>query len=82
VDRPANANNVRYAPLILVPVSWNAGTATERFKVKWRQEELAANLSLEAFLDRAHSVSSRIWSRRRFRPGAYMAEVAEAGSLK
>jgi len=47
--------------------------------VKWRQEELAANLSLEAFLDRAHSVKfPHLEPGDDFDPGAYMAEVAEA----
>jgi len=38
----------RYAPLILVPVSLERGSATERFKLRWRNEDCAANLSLQA----------------------------------
>ena len=38
----------RYAPLVLVPVSLERGSAAERFKIKWRNEEPAANLSLQA----------------------------------
>lgn len=53
---PTNAKNVRYAPLILVPVSLERGNAAEQFKLKWRQEEFASNLSLEAFLERVHKL--------------------------
>ncbi|MGY3230984.1 very-short-patch-repair endonuclease [Luteibacter sp. HA06] len=53
---PNNAANIRFAPLILVPVSLDRGTAGERFKVKARQEDIASNLSLEAYLDRVHAL--------------------------
>jgi very-short-patch-repair endonuclease len=43
-----NSEKERYAPLILVPVSLERGTATERFKLRWREEDIAANLSLQA----------------------------------
>nr|WP_315217944.1 DUF3320 domain-containing protein [uncultured Duganella sp.] len=53
---PTNAKNVRYAPLILIPVTLERGNAAEQFKLKWRQEDSASNLSLEAYLDRVHSL--------------------------
>jgi hypothetical protein len=53
---PNNAANIRFAPLILIPVSLDRGTAGERFKVKARQEDIASNLSLEAYLDRVHAL--------------------------
>ena len=53
---PTNAKNIRYAPLILVPVTLERGNAAEQFKLKWRQEDPASNLSLEAYLDRVHSL--------------------------
>ncbi len=53
---PNNAENIRYAPLILVPVLLERGTAAERFKLKARQEDFSSNLSLEAFLDRVHAI--------------------------
>lgn len=53
---PLNAKNVRYAPLILIPVSLERGNAAEQFKLKWRQEDHAPNLSLEAFLERVHKL--------------------------
>lgn len=43
-----NSNTERYAPLILVPVELERGSAAERFKLSWRKEECAANLSLQA----------------------------------
>lgn len=54
---PVNKENIRYAPLILVPVSLERGNAGERFKLKARQEDIIPNLSLEAFLDRVHHIS-------------------------
>lgn len=53
---PTNSENVRFAPLILVPVALDRGNAAERFKLRWRGEDLASNLSLEAFLDRLHGI--------------------------
>lgn len=54
---PANKENIRYAPLILVPVSLERGNAGERFKLKARSEDIIPNLSLEAFLERVHHIS-------------------------
>ncbi|MCO6178042.1 DUF3320 domain-containing protein [Ciceribacter sp. RN22] len=53
---PNNAENIRYAPLILVPVALERGSAAERFKLRVRSEDFASNLSLEAFLDRIHKI--------------------------
>ncbi len=43
-----NSDLERYAPLILVPVSLERGSANERFKLRWRDEDITANLSLQA----------------------------------
>lgn len=43
-----NSKVERYAPLVLIPVSLQRGSAAEKFKIKWRNEEPAANLSLQA----------------------------------
>ena len=43
-----NSDVERYAPLILVPVSLERGTANEIFKLRWRDEDISANLSLQA----------------------------------
>ena len=53
---PNNAKNERHAPLVLVPVSLERGTAAERFRLKWRGDDLATNLSLELLLDRVHGI--------------------------
>lgn len=53
---PHNAANVRHAPLLLVPVQLDRGNAGERFHLRVRQEDFAANLSLETFLDRVHAL--------------------------
>jgi very-short-patch-repair endonuclease len=76
---PANAKNVRYAPLILLPVSLERGNAAEQFKLKWRQEDPASNLSLEAFLDRVHSLKLPPFEQEEdFDPAAYIDAVASA----
>lgn len=43
-----SSEDARYAPLLLIPVSLERGTAAERFKLRWRNEECATNLSLQA----------------------------------
>src|SRR5579872_6182181 len=43
-----NSDIERYAPLILVPFSLERGSANERFKLRWRNEDITANLSLQA----------------------------------
>ncbi len=80
---PTNAQNVRYAPLILVPVSLERGNAGEKFKLRWRQEEPAPNLSLEAYLERVHALKMPHFDAGDdFDPTAYVAAVAEAVSAK
>lgn len=80
---PANKDNVRYAPLILVPVSLDRGSAAERFKLRWRQEETASNLSLEAFLDRVHGLKLPSFENGDdFDPATYIANVADVISTK
>lgn len=53
---PNNAENIRFAPLILIPVALERASAAERFKLRARSEDFASNLSLEAFLDRVHKI--------------------------
>jgi very-short-patch-repair endonuclease len=80
---PNNAENVRYAPLILVPVSLERGSAAERFKLRARQEDLASNLSLEAFLDRVHQISMPAFEASDdFTFEDYAAKVAACISMK
>lgn len=80
---PQNASTVRYAPLILLPVRLERGTAGEKFKLRWRQEEQAPNLSLEAYLDRVHALKLPAFDAgEEFDPAAYLDAVADAVSTK
>lgn len=80
---PNNATVSRFAPLILVPVQLERGNAAEKFKLKSRQEDFAANLSLEAYLDRVHGVKLPTFEAGDdFDPVAYAAAVADAVSAK
>lgn len=45
-----NKENVRQAPLILLPVSLERSSANERFRVRYTGSEIGANLSLQAKL--------------------------------
>jgi hypothetical protein len=42
------ADTPRFAPLILVPVELQRKTASERFQLRWREEDIEENLSLQA----------------------------------
>ncbi len=80
---PKDATNIRYAPLVLVPVALDRGNAAEKFKLRWRQEDVAPNLSLETFLDRVHGLRLPTFEADdAFKPSAYAASVAEAVSAK
>ncbi len=80
---PHNAENIRYAPLILVPVSLMRGSAAERFKLKARPEDFASNLSLEAFLDRVHKIRMPDFEATEgFSFENYASQVAAAVSIK
>ena len=76
---PQNVANVRYAPLVLVPVTLDRGNAGEKFKLRARPEEFASNLSLEAYLDRVHGIRLPAFEASdQFDFPDYVAEVAEA----
>lgn len=80
---PQNAENVRYAPLVLVPVSLTRGSAAERFKLRARPEDFASNLSLEAFLDRVHKIRMPDFEATdEFSFETYATQVAAAISVK
>jgi hypothetical protein len=80
---PNNAANIRFAPLVLLPVALERGNAGEKFKLRARPEDFASNLSLEAYLDRVHGIRLPAFEASdAFDPTAYMAEVAEAVSAK
>lgn len=80
---PSNSANIRFAPLVLVPVALDRGNAAEKFKLRWRQEDTAANLSLEAFLDKVHGIKLPAFDTSDdFDPLSYITEVTEAISVK
>lgn len=80
---PNNKENIRYAPLILVPVKLERETAGEKFKLRVRPEELTGNLSLEAYLDRIHKLRlPPLEIEDEFVPGFYFEQVAQAISTK
>lgn len=80
---PQNAANIRHAPLVLVPVTLERGTAGERFRLRARPEDLSANLSLEAYLDRVHALKlPELDPGDEFDPAAYFDAVAGAIETK
>jgi very-short-patch-repair endonuclease len=75
----ADSDVDRYAPLLLVPVNLDRGTAREQFKLRWNQEDPAANLSLIAMLRREHGVAlPESNDEEDFDPEAYFASVSAA----
>lgn len=80
---PNNATASRFAPLILVPVELERGNAAEKFKLRARQEDIASNLSLEAYLDRVHGLKLPTFEATDdFDPASYAEAVADAVSAK
>jgi very-short-patch-repair endonuclease len=80
---PQNRENVRFAPLLLIPVSLERGNAGEKFKLRARPEDFASNLSLEAFLDRVHGLKLPSFEASdSFDPTEYIRAVAEAVAVK
>lgn len=80
---PNNKENIRQAPLILVPVRLERGAAGEKFRLRARPEDLTANLSLELYLDRIHKLAlPRFEVGDDFDVSAYLDAVAEAISTK
>lgn len=80
---PNNADNLRYAPLLLVPVQLDRGNAGERFNLKVRQEDFASNLSLEAYLDRSHGLRLPVFEANdAFDPLEYIEQVRSSVQAK
>ncbi|MER0240085.1 DUF3320 domain-containing protein [Fulvimarina sp. MAC8] len=80
---PNNKENIRHAPLVLVPVRLERGTAGERFRLRVRPEDQTSNLSLEAYLDRVHKLRLPSFEGGdEFDPDAYFREVTTAVSTK
>ncbi|HEX4501714.1 MAG TPA: DUF3320 domain-containing protein [Scandinavium sp.] len=82
---PINKDNIRYAPLILIPVMLERGNAGERFKLKTRGDDIIPNLSLEAFLERIHHIAlpeMHLDENDEINVSEYIDAVAHAVSLK
>lgn len=80
---PQNKDNIRHAPLVLVPVRLERGTAGERFRLRARPEDLSANLSLEAYLDRVHALKLPVLEPDdEFDPADYFKAVTQAVETK
>ncbi|RFC62734.1 DUF3320 domain-containing protein [Fulvimarina endophytica] len=80
---PNNKENIRHAPLVLVPVRLERGTAGERFRLRVRPEDQTSNLSLEAYLDRVHKLRLPSFEGGDdFDPDSYFREVTTAVSTK
>ncbi|MGA9608011.1 MAG: DUF3320 domain-containing protein [Rouxiella badensis] len=80
---PNNKENIRYAPLILIPVSLERGAAGERFKLRVRPEEIIENLSLEAYLQRTHEIIlPKINAEEGLDLSKYIEDVAQAVTIK
>ena len=76
---PSSATNVRFAPLVLIPAALERGNAAEKFKLRWRNEDVTPNISLQAFLERVHGVRLPTFEAdEKFGPSAYAAQVLEA----
>ena len=76
---PLNAANMRHAPLILVPSAPGTGRCRGTLRLRARPEDLSANLSLEAFLDRIHKLKMPpLDPGDEFDAAAYLAAVSAA----
>ena len=73
------AQQPRHAPLILVPVRLERGSAAERFRLWYADEDIATNLSLAEKLRQDHGLAlPQIDPAERLDAGAYCRQVAEA----
>ncbi|MCE9606283.1 MAG: DUF3320 domain-containing protein [Planctomycetia bacterium] len=76
---PEKADQARYAPLLLIPVELSRSDVGSNFRLSWREEETATNLSLQAklFADFGLKFPEVIESDE-FSPTAYFDEVRRA----
>lgn len=71
-----HADEPRYSPLILIPVELERRTASERFRLRWREEDIEGNLSLEAKLKADFSICMPPFpEEEEFSPGTYFSAV-------
>ncbi|NET71396.1 MAG: DUF3320 domain-containing protein [Sphaerospermopsis sp. SIO1G2] len=76
-----SSDKERYAPLLLIPVALTRGTAKEKFKLSWREEDISSNLSLQAKVKAEFGiVIPELPSDDEVDFSAYMHEIAQAVS--
>lgn len=75
----AHSDIPRHAPLVLIPVELQRKTASERFRLRWREEDLEPNLSLEARLKNDFTINLPAFpENEEFDPANYFDAVKEA----
>jgi len=73
------ADTPRYAPLILVPVELSRKTASEKFILRWNEDDFEENLSLAAKLKQDFSIELPTFANHEdFDVAAYLVAVAKA----
>jgi len=74
-----HADEPHFAPLILLPVELERRTASERFRLRWREEDVEGNLSLEEKLKADFAIRLPPFPEEEdFSPAAYFAAIAKA----
>jgi very-short-patch-repair endonuclease/DNA polymerase III delta prime subunit len=76
---PEKPDQARYAPLLLVPVELSRSNVGSNFRLRWRDEETATNLSLQAKLQADFGLKfPDIVDGEEFKPSTYFDEVRRA----
>ena len=74
-----NSDRERFAPLLLVPVSLSRSSATTRFRIRFTQEDVTTNLSLQARLKQDFGIElPDVPDAEELVPGSYFEQVASA----
>ena len=74
-----SSDKARYAPLLLIPVDLERQTAASRFHLKYRDEDVSTNLSLQAKLRGEFGIElPEVPEMDEIAPGAYFDAVARA----
>ncbi len=74
-----DSDTARYAPLILIPVELERKTASDRFRLRWREEDIESNLSLETRLKTDFAINLPAFAEQDdFNPEQYFDGVAWA----
>jgi very-short-patch-repair endonuclease len=74
-----SSDKARYAPLLLIPVDLERPTAASRFRLKYREEDVATNLSLQAKLRGEFGIDlPDVSDLEEISPGGYFDAVAQA----